>query len=80
MLGYFSKFSTSEKTVREAVGEVTENYRLADQIAESPNKRLTTMGVTYGHGSPEPKPGTVRAPGTRREGKGPQRPQRWAGI
>lgn len=78
MSSYFDKFKADERPMRDAVGEIFANYRLADDVAESPNKRVSYAGTTYGHGSPEPIPGQVRAPGTRRIGKGPARKQRWA--
>ncbi len=78
MTNYFAQFETDEKVIRSAVGEIFGNYRLADEVSDSTNKRVTYAGTTYGHGSKEPIPGVVRKPGTRREGKGPQRKQRWA--
>ena len=77
-MSYFDKFKAEERPLRMAVGEIFANYRLADEVSASDHKRVTTNGVTYAYGSPEPKPGEVRKPGTRRVGKGPSRKQRWA--
>lgn len=78
-MSYFDKFSQpNEQAIRVAVGDVYANYRIADEMHDSPDKRVETNGTVYAHGSREVKPGTVRSPGTRRVGKGPQRKQRWA--
>lgn len=73
MADYFDKFQADERKIRNAVGEIFANLRLEDEVAESPTRRVTTQGVTYGHGSKEVKPGTVKSPGTRRVGAGPKR-------
>jgi hypothetical protein len=78
MSNHFDKFLPNEREIRDAVGEVTANYRIVDELHDAPMRQVKMMGATYGYGSPEPKPGVVRAPGVRRVGKGPQRKQRWA--
>jgi hypothetical protein len=75
---YFDKFLPNERTTREAVGEVTRNYAIVDELHDAPYRQITTMGTTYGYGSPEPKPGTVRKPGVRRTSGKSHRKQRWS--
>lgn len=77
-MSYFDKFLPNEREIREAVGEVTANYRIVDELHDAPMRQVRMAGTVYGYGSPEPKPGTVRSPGVRRVGKGPQRKQRWS--
>lgn len=77
-LGYFSKFDTPMALIREAVADNYANYAISDQMKESATGRVVIGDTVFTHGSKEPIPGQVRQPGTRREGKGPARKQRWA--
>jgi hypothetical protein len=77
-MSYFDKFATKESDIRAAVGENFANYRIADEMHDAPNKRVKIGNTVYAHGSPEPIPGQVRAPGVRRVGKGPARKKRFS--
>lgn len=78
MSSYFDKFKADERTLRQAVGDIFANYRIADEMKESVQGRVETNGTVYQHGSKEPIPGNVRKPGTRMTHGGPKRYPRFA--
>lgn len=73
----FSMRLDMEAKIRAAVAEISDNYRIDGMMREKADKRLTIGDVVYTHGSREVKPGTIRKPGTRRQGKSYRKP-RWA--
>lgn len=64
--------------IRKGVAEVSDNQRIEEDMREADGKRLTIGGTVYTHASREVRPGTVRKPGTRRQGHVSYTKPRWA--